>query len=466
MGFTGTIVAAKAPPEVDIERVLAGFDFHEPETVEDGWVIDEGHRHPAQAADYFLDLVEAVSGPVLLAEVAHSDLAYVIVATPATDPVTVILTPRAFRAEGMPVPRGCARRADMDAFVAWTIAAPRRARRDRLEAMIKAGNTFAEDLVWELLDELRIRPLPDSEVTPSPDEAEIARVGAVDLVGYLKPMSWMGERRSATRDVPWREHRFVPGHGEDFCGIWDRKAPGGPLLTYANDLRGREALWMDLVDLDARLELGDASDAFDGMIGLLGDLQGFYPGGRAYRVFDSRFIPGWGAGFAGVWDREVDSQPVVKFKGGQSARDRALSWANQAMLKILAAAKTIGPDRWISRSREDPPYDHQPASDSNVWLLAYEDADPTWSPHGLLGEEANGFVLHAVIKLRQGFDIHAFPVMPSMDPAQAKEHAHGYGAGADWLRVPDEVPRNLLETARRVVEDSPLAASLVPSPYR
>jgi hypothetical protein len=343
MGFTGTILATKPGIGVEVDRILADYGFREPERVEDGWVIDEAHRHPAQAEDYFLDLVEVLSGSTLVAEVAHSDLAHVIVASPELDPVAIILTPKAFRAEGIPVPTGRAHRIALDAFIDWSAAAPRQANLEALTAMIKAGNTFAEDLVWELLDQLRIRPIPDSDVTPGADETGIARVGAGDLAGYLQPMSWMGEHRSGTRVVPWSEYRFVPGHGADFCGIWDRRSPAAPLLTYTNDLRGREALSSDLVDLDARLDLGDESDAFEGMIGLLGHLGGFFPGGRELALLDSRFLPGWGDRFAAVWDRERGSTPVVSFKGGEQGRYRAIEWASQEMMKIMAAAKMLGP---------------------------------------------------------------------------------------------------------------------------
>ena len=399
-----------------------------------------------------------------MAEVAHSDLAYAIVASPDTEPVAIILTPKAFRAESMPVPTGRASRAALDAFVEWSKAAPRQATADGLTAMIKTGNTFAEDLVWELLDQLQIRPLPDSDVPDSPHEAGIARVAARDLVGFLQPMSWMGEHRSAGRPIPWSAHRFVPGHGADFCGIWDRLSPAAPLLTYKNDLRGREALSMDLVDLDARLDLGDESDAFDGMIGLLGHLGGFFPGGREYDVLQSRFVPGWGAGFAAVWDREHGAKPVVSFKGKDEARYRAIDWARQAMMRILAADKVLGPDRWISTSREVP-YDDG-VWKSTLWLLAYEDADPAWPPHGTQGEEADGYVANLITKLRDGFDLDAMPIVSRPNAEYALHQAEGYGASNDWLRVPDEVPRTLLETARWATQDSPFASSLVPSPFR
>jgi hypothetical protein len=223
-------------------------------------------------------------------------------------------------------------------------------------------------------------------------------------------------------------------------------------------------LWSDLVDLDARLDLGDEADAFDGMIGLLGHLGGFLPGGREYDVLHSRVLPGWGHGFAAVWDREHGAKPLVSFKGKDEARYRAVDWASQAMMRVLAANKVLGPDRWLSSSPEVP-YGHG-AWKSTLWLVAYEGADPSWPPHGTQGIEADGYVVNTVVKLRDGFDIAAMPIVSRLDPDYALHQAQAYGAGNDWQRVPDDVPRTLLETARWAIEDSPLASSLVPNPFR
>ncbi len=38
-GVTGTILAAKAADGVDVDRVLASFDFGPPEATNDGWFI-------------------------------------------------------------------------------------------------------------------------------------------------------------------------------------------------------------------------------------------------------------------------------------------------------------------------------------------------------------------------------------------------------------------------------------------
>jgi hypothetical protein len=466
MGFTGTILAAKPANSIDVERLLVQFDFLEPESVEDGWVIDEAYRHPRQAQDYFRDVVEAFAGPTLVVEVAHSDLAYLIAGSPGTEPVVVVLTLRAFRAEGVPLPSSRAQRAAVEAFVEWSSVAPRPITVDRMQALIKAGNTFAEDLVWELLDVLRIRRLPDSDPTSSPDIAGIERVGADDLTGYLKPVSWMGDQwQYADRDVPWSEYRFIPGHGNGFCGIWDRREPSAPLLTYPNDLRGREALSQDLADLDARLDLGQASDAFDGMIGLLGHLGGFFPGGREFQLVNSRFLPGWGNGFAGVWDQDGGSQPVVRFKGGDRARDRALDWTHVAMMRILAEAKVIGPDRWVS-SYAEIPFEAPPMDRFAVFLVAFEEADPTWPPNGVQGMEVDGFLIHQIVKMRDGFDIQATSDLPDRDPDVVKRRAMEWNASGDWVRVPDTVSSTLFETARWAVEESPFAQRLIPHPER
>ena len=100
-------------------------------------------------------------------------------------------------------------------------------------------------------------------------------------------------------------------------------------------------------------------------------------------------------------------EPVVTFKGDEKARYGAIAWASEAMMKILAAAKTVGPDRWIAASREDP-YDDR-GRDSTLWLVAYEDADPSWAPDSIQGIQVDGYLVQTIVKLREGFDISAMP---------------------------------------------------------
>jgi hypothetical protein len=462
MGFTGTILAAKPSAAADVGRTLAAFDFHEPESVNDGWVIDEAHRHPGHAVDYFVSLLAEMGGPVLVAEVFDSDIAYLAAGTPDLEPFVLVLTPKALRAEGVPLPSSGEQRRTLEAFAKWSSVAPRGITGARLRELIKAGNTFAEATVWELLGELRIRPLPDSDEAPARDVAEIRRIAADDFVGYVKPLSWMGTDVSYRgRGIPWADYRFVPGRGEDFYGVWDRAHGGKPLLTYPKSLKGHENLLADFGDLDARLDHADIVDQFDGLIGVLAD--DLYAGGRELRLQDSRYVPGWGLGFSGVWEREGPREAVVRFKGGAAGRRKAKRWVGRTMLPILAQAKVVGPDRWISRLLDDP-YDTSGTSKAALWLLAYEEADPSWPPHGSQEMERDGYVLQQVVKLDHGFDIQAGFGLAEADVHAAMHAASHWGSRGDWIPVSDQVPLNLLATARWAVEDSPYASSLVPYP--
>lgn len=97
MRFTGTILAAKATFGVDVARVLTAFDFGPPEAGNDGWFISEGHRTFDKATDYVVELVTALDGPAFLVKVFDSHWAYFIAAEPGTEPMVVVLTPRALR---------------------------------------------------------------------------------------------------------------------------------------------------------------------------------------------------------------------------------------------------------------------------------------------------------------------------------------------------------------------------------
>jgi hypothetical protein len=99
MGFTGTILAAKATRGVDVDRVLAAFDFGPPEAENDGWFISQAHRQSGKAAGYFQELVIALDGPAIVVRVIDSGWAYLIAAAPGSSPLVAVLTPKALRKE-------------------------------------------------------------------------------------------------------------------------------------------------------------------------------------------------------------------------------------------------------------------------------------------------------------------------------------------------------------------------------
>jgi hypothetical protein len=98
MRFTGTILAAKATSGVDVDRLLAAFDFGPSEAGNDGWFISEAHRQFDKASDYFEELVSALDGPAFVVKVFDSHWAYVIAAEPGSYPMVIVLTPKSLRA--------------------------------------------------------------------------------------------------------------------------------------------------------------------------------------------------------------------------------------------------------------------------------------------------------------------------------------------------------------------------------
>ena len=99
MGVAGTILAAKAISGVDVDRVLDAFDFGPPEAENDGWFISQAQRDGHLATAYFQELVDALGGPTYIVKVLADDWAYLFAAAPGSEPIALVLTPDALRAE-------------------------------------------------------------------------------------------------------------------------------------------------------------------------------------------------------------------------------------------------------------------------------------------------------------------------------------------------------------------------------
>jgi hypothetical protein len=97
MGPGGIVLAAKATSAVDVDRVLRAFDFGPRESADDGWFLSEAD-HPFQdGADDLRQLVAALEGPAFVVEVFPSEWAYLIAWAPGSDPMVVVVTPKALR---------------------------------------------------------------------------------------------------------------------------------------------------------------------------------------------------------------------------------------------------------------------------------------------------------------------------------------------------------------------------------
>jgi len=97
MGFGGTILAAKATSGVDIGRVLRAFDFGPPEPGEHGWFLSAADHRFDHRADDVQALIAALDAPVFVVKVFSSEWAYLIASAPGSDPMVVVVTPKALR---------------------------------------------------------------------------------------------------------------------------------------------------------------------------------------------------------------------------------------------------------------------------------------------------------------------------------------------------------------------------------
>ena len=98
-GVTGTILAAKAANGVDVDRVLASFDFGPPEAANDGWFICGQRPNVDPATNDFEGLIGALGGPAIVVRVLPDDWAYLIASAPGSEPIAIVLTPNALRGE-------------------------------------------------------------------------------------------------------------------------------------------------------------------------------------------------------------------------------------------------------------------------------------------------------------------------------------------------------------------------------
>ena len=102
-GVTGTILAAKAGNGVDVDRVLASFDFGPPEAANDGWFISAQLHNADGETNDFKDLISALGGPAIVVRVLPDDWAYLIASAPDSESIAMVMTPNALRDEVGPL---------------------------------------------------------------------------------------------------------------------------------------------------------------------------------------------------------------------------------------------------------------------------------------------------------------------------------------------------------------------------
>ena len=215
----------------------------------------------------------------------------------------------------------------------------------------------------------------------------------------MRPLDVLPALRLIMRELPWKAARYVAGHGSDFVGVWDRERPGEPVERFPSDHSGL----MQAYDTVASLSFEDAL-ARKALRGL--------------RLYLPRVQP--------LVQQEV-APDFLDHLQGLIAEDRA-AWA-----------ENLQRGSWV----------HTP---SGPWLLTEDDEDDVWRPsvggsgpfylygYGFTGVETAGELLLVC----QGN-------LSSEDDAR-QSPARRYAQG-EWREVPEEVPRNLLETVRWLLAD-------------
>lgn len=362
---------------------------------------------------------------------------------------------------------------DPAAFSAWSEHAPTPLTAADVEEILARDDVFAEETVDELFDRLGLPTPYDPREVPArpferPPPATSELIGAEGLGGYVEPLAWMHETGHIRPvDLPWRELRHVPGIGDGFLGIWDRESPGEPVATFPVSARGEARLREELERLQVPLEIevlrADGLGGFVEPVALLPEVR---VAERDLWYRDSRFLPGRGDGFVGIWDRERPEEPIERFPPGRAGEDAAGARVYRLLFDLeLGRKQTPGLRRYLRPGKSElvrmevPPmpdglsksqreafewvasqgiYQH---TSTEPWLLVEEDDDEHWR---VLFSGEGRLYLYSVGGY--GEELSCRGRFESIEEADAA--AERQLAGGDWDDVPASVPRTLMATLR------------------
>jgi hypothetical protein len=416
VGLFAHWVSVKGTAEALVE---AGYgEIVEAETP--GWLT--GYRGDDMQLPEWGDLEDAVArvaasagGPALGSWVYDSDVGYLAAVDDHGVPARLVINPDACEAYSLSLPEGWPDRA-IARFAEWSTGAPNPLDTARLVEIVERDWTFAEEGVTDLHERLGLstpyETHPDLTVPAPLPRATVDAIDARSFGGYEVTLPWMTEAFIVgSRLVPWRNARYVPGAWADFIGIWDRD--------------------------------------------------------------------GYGAGFLGIWDRERPSAPINQFSADHVGMMEAYETVRRLLFEGVLARKElpglrlylprvqprivqqqISPDlldhiqglspeqraAWEENLKRGPWF----RSPAGPWLLTEEDEDEAWTPSvsgtGRFYLYASGFTdaLSELNLICQG----NFPTEEVAREIAARRYAQG-----EWREVPEEVPRNLLETVRWLLAD-------------
>jgi hypothetical protein len=120
-------------------------------------------------------------------------------------------------------------------------------------------------------------------------------------------------------------YRYVLGYGDDFFGIWDRRAPTTPAERYPRTDDGWRQAWLRFAGLEpthttvpqegsevAQTPPADAM-ATTGPQPAASETAAGDDEALRYTHSGTRYLLGYGTAFFGIWDRQDPSRPVERF---------------------------------------------------------------------------------------------------------------------------------------------------------
>jgi hypothetical protein len=342
----------------------------------------------------------SAGGPALGSWVYDSDVGYLAAADDRGAAARLVINPDACEAYDLPLPDGWPDRS-IASFVEWSNGAPNAVDTVAVAEIVERDWTFAEEGVTALHERLGFSTPYESQgdvTVPTPTYATVESIDASGLGGYER--SFYGEHtfRLIQRELPWNDARYVGGYGAGFLGVWDRERPNAPVEQFSADHAGL----LEAYETVGRLLFEDVL-AREELPGL--------------RLYLPRMEP-----------RMVEQQISPAFL----ERIQELSPEQRA-----AWEESLKRGMWV-RSPAGP------------WLLTEEDEDEAWTP-SVSG--TGRFYLYASGWTDDRNELNLICQGNFATEEDAREIATQRYAQGEWREVPEEVPRNLLETVRWLLAD-------------
>jgi hypothetical protein len=487
MGLFAHWVCVKGP--ADALRDAGFVEVVEAQTP--GWLTgypEEGALPPEW--EEFDELVARVAasagGPPFGSWIHDSDVGYLVAADDHGRITRLVVNPEAGEAYDVPLPEGWPDGA-IARFAEWSKGAPNALDATTVEEVVGRDWTFAEEGVQELHERLGLAvpyEVQPNATAPTPlPRATVDVIEARSFGGYEAPLPWMTEAFVVgALLVLWRQARHVPGVGADFIGIWDRESPEEPIARFPLLSRGESQAMEELRRLQEPLLWAEVGgDELAGFERPLDPLPTLRLIRRELPWKEARYVAGYGSDCIGLWDRERPGEPIERFPPDHAGLRAAYEDVTRLLFEDVLSRKELGglrlflprvEPRLVQQEISPDFLDHvqglSPArraaweeelkrgswvrTPSGPWLLAEEDEDDAWRPtlrgagryflyaYGLTGAETQD----ETYLICMG----NFPTEQDAREAATRHHAQG-----EWRPVPDEVPRNLLDTVRWLLAD-------------